>query len=159
MKAYQVVAYPHLGLGLKIGRVYTDTKLKFLCQNDKARLTTLEELLGNPLIFQQVHAQTESHDGECKLAWQPLERLGVSLHSRGNDRVPAESATGDDPALTKSVVANATQLAMAEAHHAKAPAAKRKKPSANLKDDNKTEPKDKGKRLSRSVLDLYAPKK
>ena len=90
MKAYQVVAYPHLGLGLKIGRVYTDTKLRFLCQNDKARLTTLEELLGNPLIFQQVEAQMVSHDGECELAWQPLEHLEASYHSRGTDRIPAK---------------------------------------------------------------------
>ena len=63
MPLFRLVAYPHLGLGLTIGRVYTETMLRFRCHNDEAKLTSLEEFLENPQFFQRIHLRIESQNG------------------------------------------------------------------------------------------------
>ena len=86
MVAFRVVAYPHLGLGLTIGRVYTETMLRFRCHNDEAKLTSLKEFLENPQFFQRVHVRINFKNGtnqkDGNKTKQKKKGLRTSLHSR-----------------------------------------------------------------------------
>lgn len=45
---FRVVSFPHLGLGLKIGRCYTKAQLVQLCQGNKSKIKKLEKTMKDP---------------------------------------------------------------------------------------------------------------
>jgi len=49
---YMVVSLPHLGLGLKVMKVYTKTDLESKCKGDVALLEKLRAKLKHPALFQ-----------------------------------------------------------------------------------------------------------